>query len=148
MADDHESQVKALVAPGWPAVEPKIDEIIGWLEDPNCTGCRAAFEFLKSVGRPLVPHVKRVFQEGADDVRCALLGIVEEWPREWVAELDSELETLSRRRDEWDVNLRALGLLVRHRLRGEVWLKQEVDNRIRVSAMDLDELRKMRQALD
>lgn len=148
MADAHGDLVKALVAPGWPAVEPKIDEIFSWLEDPNCTGSWVAYDFLKTVGSPLIPHVKRVFRDGADDIRSSLLGLVEEWPVAWVAELADDLESLSRRRDDWDMHLRALGLLVRHKLRDAAWLKREIDNRIRVAETDLDDLRKMRQALD
>jgi hypothetical protein len=148
MADDHETLVKALVAPGWPTVEHRIDEIFSWLEDPNCTGCWVAYDFLKGVGRPLVPHVKRVFREGADDIRSSLLGLVEEWPGAWVAELADELESLSRRRDEWGVHLRSLGLLVRHKLRDAAWLRRVIENHMRVTEADLDELRKMRRSLE
>ncbi len=148
MADDHETLVKALVAPGWPAVEPKIDEIIGWLEDGNCPGAWVAFDFLKSVGTPLIPHLKKALLAANEEILSLLLSLLEASPVEVVAPLVSELETLTCRRDHSDTDLRAVGLLARHRLKEADWLRREIQNRIQGAEGALGEYRQMLRALE
>lgn len=148
MERDHAETVRKLVSPGRPSVEPRIAEVSSWLEDPNCTGCRVALEFLKSVGGALAPHVKRVLKDGPDDIRFQLLGVVETWPRQDRQQLSDELEALTMRRDDWGVDLRALELLVHFRLRDQEWLTRVVGNRIANLESDLDDLRALRAELE
>lgn len=144
---DHEAQVRALVAPGWPAVEPRIDEIFGWLEDPNCTGWQVAHEFLQGVGSPLVPHVRRALKEAGPEVRSALLGLVEGWPATDVRPLTEVLVDLSELPDPWDNDLAALALLVKNRLMERDWLLRRVEGQVRAHEASLRSLKQMRNLL-
>jgi len=145
---DHDEQVRALVAPGWPAVESRIDEIFGWLEDPNCTGCGVAFEFLKSVGAPLLPHVRRALKGAGPEVRSVLLSLLDGWSPTDVRPLTEVLVDLSETPDPMDSDVQALGLLVKHRLMEREWLVRRVDGRIRGQEWALAELRSMRKQLE
>ncbi len=59
-------KASALVAIGFPAVEPVIPDILEWLQDPNWPVARVLQPFLAAIGRPLAPHVRSVLG-GADD---------------------------------------------------------------------------------
>lgn len=148
MGNCHEDQVAALVAPGWPAVEPKIDEIFGWLEDPNCTGYAVAMNFLRGVGPELTPHVDRGLRSGDPELRYALLtSLLPGWSREALLPLSPAIEKLVWEYDDWDVDIAALELLVPHKLGDAKRLKNRIDNRISGAESSLKDLRRLRDEL-
>ena len=55
------------VALGWPGVQPVISELLEWIQDYNWPVARTLAPFLASVGRPLAPYVRPIF-EGDDEV--------------------------------------------------------------------------------
>ncbi|HQU94366.1 MAG TPA: DUF5071 domain-containing protein [Pyrinomonadaceae bacterium] len=58
---DHESANRAISA-GYPAVEPYLWHLLEWIQDMNWPVAREIGEFLASIGKPLVPHIKKVFE--------------------------------------------------------------------------------------
>jgi hypothetical protein len=47
---------------GFPAVEPVLYELLEWIQDCNWPVGRELFPFLASIGEPLAPHIRRVFE--------------------------------------------------------------------------------------
>lgn len=58
---DHESANRAIAA-GYPAVEPVLWHLLEWIQDMNWPVAQTLTPFLASIGTPLVPHIKKVFQ--------------------------------------------------------------------------------------
>ena len=55
------------VALGWPGVQPVISELLEWIQDYNWPVAHTLAPFLASVGRPLAPYLRLIF-EGDDEV--------------------------------------------------------------------------------
>ncbi len=55
-------KAQALVALGYPAVEPILPELMAWLQDTNWPVARVIAPFLATIGLPLVPHIRTVFE--------------------------------------------------------------------------------------
>jgi len=60
-------RAKAIVALGYPAVAPVLRDLLGWLQDCNWPVSHSIAPFLASVGEPVVPLIREVFQ-GDDDI--------------------------------------------------------------------------------
>lgn len=58
---DHESANRAIAA-GYPAVEPVLGHLLECIQDMNDPVARTLAPFLVSIGRPLIPHIKKVFE--------------------------------------------------------------------------------------
>ncbi len=58
---------RAAVAAGYPAVDPILPDLLEWLQDYNWPVSRVLEPFLKTVGLPLVPHLRAVL-ESDDDI--------------------------------------------------------------------------------
>jgi hypothetical protein len=55
------------VALGWPGVKPVISELLEWIQDLNWPVAHTLAPFLASIGRPLAPYLRPIF-EGDDEV--------------------------------------------------------------------------------
>jgi hypothetical protein len=55
------------VALGWPGVQPVISELLEWIQDYNWPVAHTLAPFLASVGMPLAPYLRPIF-EGDDEV--------------------------------------------------------------------------------
>jgi hypothetical protein len=58
---DHESANRAIAA-GYPAVKPVLWHLLEWVQDMNWPVAQTLAPFLASIGTPLVPHIKKVFE--------------------------------------------------------------------------------------
>lgn len=58
-------RTRAVIAAGYPAVEPILPELLAWLQDCNWPVAQGLAPFLASIGEPLVPHIQHVM--GTDD---------------------------------------------------------------------------------
>ena len=56
----------ALVALGYPVVEPVLPKMLEWIQDRNWPVARVFEPFLATIGAPLAPHI-RVVLSGNDD---------------------------------------------------------------------------------
>lgn len=62
---DHEA-AKAAISAGYPAVDPILPDLLEWLQDMNWPVAQSLAPFLASIGEPLIPHLKKIFE--SDDV--------------------------------------------------------------------------------
>jgi len=58
---DLESANRA-VAAGYPAVEPVLSYLLEWIQDMNWPVGQRLAPFLATIGTPLVPHIRKVFE--------------------------------------------------------------------------------------
>lgn len=89
-------RAEAAVDAGYPAVSPILDELVAWLQDANWPVARVLVPFLKSIGAPLVPHVRRVL--ATDDVvwkYFVIETLIPSIPIDAATELRAELERLA-----------------------------------------------------
>lgn len=111
------TQANEIIARGYPAVDALLPELVAWLKDINWPGAQPIAEFLVSIGSPVVPHVKSVLQEKDRVWQYFVLNwLVDQWPREMVAQLVPELMHLIWLTDGEEVDIAALRQLAKHRL--------------------------------
>lgn len=61
--DKHDNvRAQAAIAAGYPAVEPVLPELLEWLQDTNWPVAQTLAPFLASIGPPLIPHIKKIFE--------------------------------------------------------------------------------------
>ena len=57
---------EALVALGFPAVEPVVPVLLQWMQDMNWPVARVLRPFLAGIGGPLAPHIQAILQTDDD----------------------------------------------------------------------------------
>lgn len=55
-------RAEAAVAAGYPAVAPIVPDLLEWLQDMNWPVANVLAPFLASIGEPLVPHIRHIFE--------------------------------------------------------------------------------------
>ena len=55
-------RAEAAVAAGFPTIEPILYELFEWLQDMNWLVAQILAPTLASVGKPLIPHIQRIFE--------------------------------------------------------------------------------------
>ena len=61
--DKHDvARVEAAIKVGYPKVAPILPELLEWLQDINWTVARPLAPFLASIGEPLTPHIRYIFE--------------------------------------------------------------------------------------
>jgi hypothetical protein len=84
------------VAAGFPAVEPILPDLLVWLQDYNWPVSRPLIPLLISVGKPLIPEIRKVLRTTDDTWKYWVLGcIVEVWSPELIAELKADLDRIA-----------------------------------------------------
>lgn len=112
------SKAEALVALGYPSVEPILSSLLLWVQDLNWPVARVLSPFLASIGIPLAPHIRHILQGNDDTWKYSLLtGIVAE-SAPLAGELSPELQrlvsspTVGEREEE--LNVHAHEIIIRH----------------------------------
>lgn len=90
-------KASALVALGFPAVEPVLMQIVGWLRDSNWPVASVFQPFLASIGQPLAPYVRVVLAGEDDGWKYSLLNGVVGHSSELAQALRHEIERVSNR---------------------------------------------------
>ena len=54
--------VKLVIRAGYPEVEPVLYDLLEWLQDMNWPIASELYPFLSTIGIPLAPSIRRVFQ--------------------------------------------------------------------------------------
>jgi hypothetical protein len=72
---DHESADRAIAA-GYPAVEPVLWHLLEWIQDMNWPVAQTLAPFLASIGMPLVPHIKKVFETDDEIWKYWIMGVI------------------------------------------------------------------------
>lgn len=61
--DKHDlPRAEAIVALGYPAVDALLPELIAWVQDINWPVANVLIPFLASIGEPLAPHLRMIFE--------------------------------------------------------------------------------------
>lgn len=61
--DKHDlPKAEAIVALGYPAVDALLPELIAWVQDINWPVANVLIPFLASIGEPLAPHLRMIFE--------------------------------------------------------------------------------------
>ena len=87
---------EALVACGYPAVEPVLPRLLEWIQDGNWPVARVFAPFLATVGAALVPHARRILNGDDDTWKYFLVQDVVAKSAELTVLLHPELERLAR----------------------------------------------------
>jgi hypothetical protein len=69
---DHESANRAIAA-GYPAVQPFLWHLLEWIQDTNWPVAETLAPFLASIGMPLVPHIKKIFETDDEMWKYAIM---------------------------------------------------------------------------
>jgi hypothetical protein len=81
-------KVKAIVALGFPAVEPILPALLEWMQDINWPVAQALQPFLASIGAPLAPHIRSVLNTDDD--------VWKNWVLRYIVVKSPELQTMLR----------------------------------------------------
>jgi len=87
---------EALVACGYPAVEPMLPRLLEWTQDGNWPVARVLAPFLATVGAALVPHAQRILKGDDDTWKYFLVQDVVAKSAELTVLLRPDLERLAR----------------------------------------------------
>jgi len=93
-----------------PYIGQQIPALLCWLEDYNWPGAHNIAHFLLSMGKPVVPHVRRILQQ-SEDLQWKywlVLVFALNWPQDYVREIRDEVLSLARGGDDNEVHLIAL----------------------------------------
>ena len=113
----------ALVALGYPAVEPVLPQMLEWLKTHGSPVDLAMRGFFVALGVPAVPVVRDALRSRNDLLKYAVVThVVAHWPGEAVKALQSELQGLATGSGCYGTDLTALKLLIEHRLAEQSWL--------------------------
>ena len=139
--------VDALIARGYPTVDPILLDILKWIRQPQWPVADPLAKFLLSLGPALLPHIHRIFSSSRDEQWKAeiLRTIVQYWPADQVAELTSYLTVLATHGQSWGVDLISLRLLAHHRLAEREWIARWLDFKRQFHQGQLHEIECIRQ---
>jgi hypothetical protein len=114
---------KALVALGFPALEPVLPRMLEWLEAYGSPVELVMRDFFAALGIHAVPAVQSALAPRHDALKYAVvMNVVAKWPAEAVAPLKVQLQALATGSGFYGTDLAALRLLAEHRLADRAWL--------------------------
>ena len=144
------SEAREIISKGYPAVKEMLPHLMAWLGNINSSGYSEIAEFLLSIGRPVVPHIKRALQ--LNDVgewhSSILYTQVRHWPREMVADVEEELDDLMWYGSEgWEVDIDAAWLLAKNNLGDRDRMLAEIKRKKESCYKRVKELEKLEEYL-
>ena len=89
------TRAKVLVQLGYPAVAPILPELLVWLQDYNWPVAHVLAPFLASIGKPLLPHIRRVLATDDDIWKYWVLSRLVEDNFELARDLAPELSRMA-----------------------------------------------------
>jgi hypothetical protein len=112
-----QEEIAAILAQGYPALADLLPTLLEKLQDMNWPNASQVATFLTTIGRPVLPYVRDILQ-GNDRVwqYWLLHVLVEEWDKELVAEIQTELFTLAQLTDKEEFDIAALEQLTKRQL--------------------------------
>ncbi len=114
---DH-ARAEAAIAAGYPAVEPVLPQLLEWLQDMNWPVAQTLSPFIASIGPPLIPHLKHIFETDDQIWKYWIIQEVLQESKELTFEFRDVLSRISQnptdeeKEEELDVESRKL--LVKH----------------------------------
>lgn len=85
----------AVAQAGWPAIEPRVEEILMWVQDANWPVAHILAPALAAVGAPLAPYVQNVLSGEDETWKYYLIGTVVAQSKEPTAALRPILERIA-----------------------------------------------------
>jgi hypothetical protein len=129
--DDAEG-AKALVAIGYPTVEPVMPLMLDWLKSNGSPVELVVREFFATLGARAVPAVQKALASRHDGLKYSVVKhVVCRWPADAVSQLKVQLQGLATGSGFYGTDLIALRLLVEHRLAEPPWLKEWTEFKIK-----------------
>lgn len=104
-------RAEALVSLGYPAVAPVLPELMTWIQDMNWpVAYMVVAPFLRSIGAPLIPEIRRVLQTDDETWKYWVLNDLVRDSREVAFELEQTLSELANRepKDEAEAALQEI----------------------------------------
>ncbi len=149
ITEDHANQARQLVALGYPGIEGRLPEALTWLQDANCSAFAIIEDFLVVLGKPVVPHVRKVLSGTDTQWKYWVIGgLISRWPKEIVEELTSELESVSLWEDDSGADLEAVKVLIKHRLSDSEKLRNRVRQKKQACTYRLEDLKEIERSLE
>ena len=94
--DKHDIKTaEAAIKAGYPAVEPVLPELLEWMQDLNWPVAKVLAPFLASIGRPLVPHLEKIFATDDETWKYWIINDIISESEELAAALRNELERIA-----------------------------------------------------
>ncbi|HET8844039.1 MAG TPA: DUF5071 domain-containing protein [Ktedonobacteraceae bacterium] len=110
-------EITALLAQGYPALAALLPTLLEKLQDINWPNAWQVADFLATIGKPLLPHVRTILQGDDRGWQYWVLNVlVETWDNELVAHIQAELLTLTQLTDTEEVDIAALSQLAKRQL--------------------------------
>jgi hypothetical protein len=125
-----ESLVDDIVARDEAVIVEHLSELMVWLQDLNWPGARRMADFLARLGPPVLPHVRAVLQGTDREWQYWILAmLVDRWPRDLVAELQTELMALAHADTRAEVDVMALAQLMKHQMSDPSEVRRLIDHK-------------------
>lgn len=116
---------KALVAYGYPMVEPVLPQMLEWLKAYESPVEAVMREFFVSLGSHGVPVIQKSLSARNDLLKYAIVThVVVRWPAEAIAALKVPLQALAANSGPYGTDLTALQMLAEHKLADRQWLTE------------------------
>jgi hypothetical protein len=129
--DDAEG-AKALVAIGYPTVEPVMSQMLDWLKSNGSPVELVMREFFANLGARAVPVVEKALASRHDGLKYSVMKyVVSKWPVDATSQLKVQLQGLATGSGFCGTDLIALQLLVEHRIAEPPWLKEWAEFKIK-----------------
>ena len=129
--DDAQS-AKALVALGYPAVEPVLSNMLDWLKSNGSPVELVLRDFFAGLGVQAVPVVQKALGSRNDALKYSVVKhVVCRWPADAVSQLTPQLQGLATGSGFYGTDLIAMRLLVEHRLAEPSWLKEWAEFKVK-----------------
>jgi hypothetical protein len=108
-------KAEAIIALGYPAVEPILPALVEWIQDMNWPVAQVLQPFLVRIGPPLAPHLRRVLKTDDDVWKYWLVCCIVAESSELAQLLRPELQRLvsspTKGEQAEEINLLARGIL-------------------------------------
>jgi hypothetical protein len=115
----------ALVALGYPTVEPVLPHMLNWLKSNGSPVELVMREFFASLGVDAVPVVQKALVSRHEGLKYSVvMYVVARWPVEAIEPLKPQLQALATGSGFYGTDLIALRLLVEHQLADPAWLRE------------------------
>lgn len=97
---DDQPSIERIRALDYPAIDPILPHLMTWLQDMNWPIAGQIATLLIQIGRPLLPHIRRVLESNNDLWKYWVLGyLIKHLDPDVIAELRDDLVEISRRED-------------------------------------------------
>lgn len=101
---------------GYPRVKVILSGLLEWLQDMNWPGAQQIAEFLRSIGSPVVPHIREILKQHPDDeiwIYWLFELFIDDWEKGNVVQIQDELIDISKGRLN---DLSAIRILFKHKI--------------------------------